>query len=382
MPLITRIDRYLFRQLALALLAVTLGLALLIWLTQSLRFVDLVVNRGLSFGVFIELTGLLLPSFVAVILPITTFVVVLFIYQRLTSDRELTVMRAAGISQFGLSRPALSLACLAMLAGYALSLWVVPASLSSFRTFQWEIRNRLVAFLLQEGVFTPVTDELTVYVRERLPDGTLRGIMVDDRRQKTSQATIFAESGQLLEGPNGPRAQLLNGTRQEIDRQTGRLNMLQFGENTIELTPTARAEAARGRDSSEMSVTELLHPPPGLVSERDAQRWRVEAHKRLAAPLTTLSYALVALFAVLTGTFQRHGNVLRPSLAVLGVVILLAIGLMIGNLANRNVTMIPLIWFHAAIPGVVVGWLLYGRIPARPPGAPHSSSPSASPSAG
>jgi lipopolysaccharide export system permease protein len=76
---VTQIDRYLLRQLALALVAVTGGLVALIWLTQSLRFVELVVNRGLSFRVFFELTGLLIPSFVAVILPITTFVVVQFV---------------------------------------------------------------------------------------------------------------------------------------------------------------------------------------------------------------------------------------------------------------------------------------------------------------
>ena len=112
--LITRLDRYMFRQLRFALVAVTGGLTALIWLTQSLRFVELVVNHGLSLGVFLELTGLLIPSFVAVILPITTFVVVQFVYQRLAGDREITVMRAAGLSPFALSRPALALALLAV----------------------------------------------------------------------------------------------------------------------------------------------------------------------------------------------------------------------------------------------------------------------------
>ncbi len=95
---ITRIDRYIFRQLSLALVAVTLGLTAFVWLTQSLRFVTLVVDHGLSLGVFLELTGLLVPSFVAVILPITTYIVIQFVYQRLAGDRELTVMRAAGLS--------------------------------------------------------------------------------------------------------------------------------------------------------------------------------------------------------------------------------------------------------------------------------------------
>ena len=69
----TRIDSYILRQLLVSLGAVTIGLAALVWLTQSLRFIELVLDRGLSFWVFLELTGLLLPSFFSVILPITTF---------------------------------------------------------------------------------------------------------------------------------------------------------------------------------------------------------------------------------------------------------------------------------------------------------------------
>src|ERR1019366_6972229 len=69
----TRLDRYIFRKLFWALIAVTAGLTALIWLTQSLRFVELLVNRGHSLLVFMRLTGLLIPSFIAVILPITTF---------------------------------------------------------------------------------------------------------------------------------------------------------------------------------------------------------------------------------------------------------------------------------------------------------------------
>ena len=116
--LISRLDIYIFRQVLLALVITTSGLTALIWLTQSLRFVDLVVNRGLSFFVFIHLTALLIPSFVAVILPITTYVVIQFVYQRLAGDRELTVMRAAGLSPWALARPALAVALLATMLGY------------------------------------------------------------------------------------------------------------------------------------------------------------------------------------------------------------------------------------------------------------------------
>jgi len=357
--ILSQLDRYIVRQLAFALVAVTGGLVALIWLTQSLRFVELVVNRGLSFGVFLELTGLLVPNFVAVILPITTFVVVQFVYQRLAGDRELTVMRAAGLSPMALARPALGLAALVVAACYVLNLSIVPVSFTAFREQQFEIRNRLAAFLLQEGVFTPVSDDLTVYVRSRDRDGTLRGILVEDERQKNSRATILAERGRLVNGPNGPRVLLQAGSRQEIDRSSGRLNVLTFAENSIDLTSSSKGTEQRYRDATEMSLAELMHPDAS-VSPRDVGKLQVEAHRRLSAPLTAMSFALVALLSVLTGAFQRYGNVLRPLAAVLGVVALLALGLAIANLASRHTELIPLIWLHAILPGVVCGWLLLG----------------------
>jgi lipopolysaccharide export system permease protein len=355
--LVTRLDVYIFRQLFLALIAVTGGLTALIWLTQSLRFVELVVNHGLSFFVFLHLTGLLVPSLTAVILPITTYVVIQFIYQRLAGDRELTVMRAAGLDPFALARPALVLALFSVAAGYALNLWLVPVSLRAFREFQWEIRNSMAAFLIQEGVFTEVSPDLTVYVRSRDPDGTLRGILVDDARDKNSPATILAQRGRLVEGPDGPRVVLLDGSREVIDHQTGRLNILSFQQNDMDLADNTRSEGGRVADMSEVSLHALLHPHP--QNPADAPKWVAEAHKRLTTPLTAMSYGMVALLTVLTGTFRRYGGFARPLASIGSVVGLLALELASQNLAARQNALIPLMWIHAVLPGVVCAWLLF-----------------------
>jgi lipopolysaccharide export system permease protein len=354
--LFTRLDIYIFRQVLLALVIATGGLTALIWLTQSLRFVDLVVNRGLSFVVFIQLTGLLIPSFIAVILPITTYVVIQFVYQRMATDRELTVMRAAGLSPWALARPALAVALLATLVGYGLSIWAVPASLNDFKQFQWEIRNRLAAFLLQDGVFTPMSDKLTVYIRSRDPDGTLRGILVDDARDPTAHATILAERGRLIDGPSGPRVLLLDGSRQEIDHQSGRLDMLTFRQNEIDLAEATKDETARPADMSEVPLRDLLDPHPYF--ERDRPKWVAEGHKRLSAPLTTLSYAMVGLFSSLGGMFRRHGGVVRPLVTVGFMVVLLALGLAFGTLGARDNSLLFLLWVHATVPGLICAWLL------------------------
>lgn len=354
-----RLDRYIFRQLLVALIAVTVGLTALIWLTQSLRFVELVVNHGLSLGVFIRLTGLLIPSFIAVILPITTYVVIQFVYYRLAGDRELTVMRASGLSPFALARPAIAVALLSTLACYALNVWLVPDSLAAFRQFQWEVRNRIAAFLVQEGVFTQVSNGLTVYVRSRDPDGSLHGILVNDERDKKAPATILAQEGRLLEGPGGPRVLLINGSRQEIDPKTGRLNILTFRENVVNLADATQHQGPRLLDISEASIHQLLHLPQG-IPKADAPRWTAEAYKRLSDPLTALSFAGVALLFSLTGTFRRQGGLLRPIASIGTVVALVALGLAIDNTAARHNVLIPLMWAQAILPGVICFWLLLG----------------------
>jgi lipopolysaccharide export system permease protein len=360
----SQLFRYVLRQLALALVAATAGLALLVWLTQALRFVELVLNRGLSLLVFLELTMFMLPNFVAIILPVATFIVILAVHTRLEGDRETVVMRAAGMSQLALARPGLALALAAAVAGWALNLWIVPESYRAFREYQFEIRNRMAAVLIQEGVFNTLGEGLTVYVRKRDPDGGFRGIMVHDERDRGAPATILAERGRLTLSGDLPQVTLENGTRQELDARTGRLRILTFAENTLTLAAPAERDEVRYRDARERGVLELFDPPASEnISARDRARFTVEAHQRLAGPVLTLSLAAVALAIVLGGGFSRHGRTGRL-LAGVGVgAALIAAGLAIGNAAASRLALIPLIWVHALLPGAVALALLL-----RPPG--------------
>jgi lipopolysaccharide export system permease protein len=285
--------------------------------------------------------------------------VVQFVYQRLSGDRELTVMRSAGLSQWALARPGLMLGAISMLASTILNIWIVPESNTAFREYQFELRNKVAAFLLQEGVFTPISDQLTVYVRQRDTDGTLRGVMVEDDRQPGTHATILAESGRLLAGSGVPRVLLENGSREEIDAKTGRLDVLTFAQDTVDLESGHGTEEQRIREDNEMSLYELFHPDPAQVPNRDFGKLLVEANRRLTQPLTTVGFALIALFFVLTGSFRRAGNLLRPLASVLTMVALMAIGLSIQSIAARNAVLLPLIWVNAILPGVVSAWLLF-----------------------
>jgi len=225
--------------------------------------------------------------------------------------------------------------------------------------------------LLQEGVFSSVGEELTVYARDRDVGGTLYGILVHDARERGAPVTILAESGRITTTPQGPRVTLFNGQRQQVERVvaadgavTMRLSVLTFQENSLDLARANRNEGQRFRNAQERDLEELFNPEEG-VSVRDRRRFLAEAHLRLSGPLTAISFALLALAVALSGRFRRFGGGLNLFIGCLLMVGLLALGLSIGNLAARQSALLPLIWMHALLPGAISAWVISGM-----PGVP------------
>ena len=80
------ITRYILRQIAAGTVLVSLALAGVVWLTQSLQFLQFIINKGLAIAAWLKLTMLLLPWFLSVILPAALFLVTIFVYNKLIVD--------------------------------------------------------------------------------------------------------------------------------------------------------------------------------------------------------------------------------------------------------------------------------------------------------
>lgn len=354
----TGIARYILRQLTVGMIFVSAALVAVLWLSQSLRLIEMIVSKGLSALTFLHMTLLLMPSFLVIILPIALFAVVMFTYNKLTADRELVVMRAAGLSNGALARPALILALLIMVLSYALTLWGIPVTVQKFREMQWSLKNEVTGILLQEGSFNRFGDGLTIYVRSRSNDGELLGLLVHDKRNAEKPVTLMAEKGALVYTENGPRVLLINGNRQQLPRGTGQLSTLYFDSYTVELAQATGSGNDRFRDARELSLAELLAAKQAVMGQVDYRRAKVELHQRLTSPLFSLGFALIALVALLRSDFDRRGQTM-PILKGIGVMLAVqAAGLGSINLATSNLSLTPLIYVVAAMPVFLGGWLL------------------------
>lgn len=347
--------RYLLRQLALPALVATLAFSGAVWLSQSLRFVDLIVNKGLPVTTFLYLTALLFPSLLLIILPVALFAAVLFVYHRLTQESELTVMKAVGLSNLQLAAPAILLATTVSLFCYAVSLYLMPLAFSSFRDLQYEIQRDFSHVLLQPGVFNTPLRDVTVYIREHRSDGTLAGILVHDERQRRQPETMMAEQGFLVQGESGPLFVLENGNRQELDLESNperpNLRILHFDRYTLDLAAAASPPDERSRKPKELFLNDLFNPGDEL-SEQTRREYLVEAHERLSWPLNALVFALIGLAGLLAQGFDRRGQWKRTVGAVVAVVLVQALSMAAGGLAETSLRFVPLMYLVPVVPAL------------------------------
>src|SRR6185437_16111657 len=230
-----RLSWYVLGQLLGPVALLTLLMTCVILLTQSLKLLDLVINRGQSAPTFIYLTFLILPGLLVIIVPIAFFFGSLFTLSRLAGDSELVVMSSAGYSQRQLAMPVFVAALVVMVVTWICSLWLMPAGQRALNAKVLDIRADIGAALLNEGEFNVPTPGLTVFIRLLGNDGQIRGIMVHDSRDAKRPVTYMAERGQLAQTPLGTRLIMQDGTMEQSAQGGSQLSVLKFKRYVFDL---------------------------------------------------------------------------------------------------------------------------------------------------
>ena len=235
------------------------------------------------------------------------------------------------MSPFEIGRPALLLASLVMMLGYLNSIYLMPASFREFKDLQREFRSELSSLFLQEGVFNPVVDGITVFIRERSESGQLFGIIIHDERIPEKPVTMMAEQGAIVTSSKGPRVLMVNGNRQEVREDDGRLSLLYFDRYTFDLSALNKTEVDLWREPRERFLNELFFSSDKAAKIYNYRELRMEGIFRLSSPVLFLTFTAIGLALLLGGDFNRRGQFLRILISVLCVT-----AVQVGVLSMKN----------------------------------------------
>ncbi len=262
------ISRYVLREhvgpLTFSLTALT-SLMLLNFISR--QFGEL-VGKGLPWSVIGEFFMLSIPFTVALTMPMSVLVAVLYAFTRLASENEVTALKANGVSPWRLVAPALVAGVFMSLALLAFNDQVLPRANHRLKTLQENISQTKPTLLLKDQVINTIA-EGKLYLKAGNIDnatGKLREVVIYDLADPLRRRTIYAERGRIaFDSVNRVDLwlELNNGEMQEVSTEKpGQLNRLFYVNDRIRVRNVGGEFNARKPDGSmkgdrEMSICEM-----------------------------------------------------------------------------------------------------------------------------
>jgi len=352
------LKRYIAKQIIVGFLLISMSLLAMLWLTQSLRFVEMVTRQGLPVYMFVQMTSLLMPRIFNILSPIALFVAVLFVYNRMITDRELVVMQSSGISPWKSAQATIVVGLLLSFFGIYVMNFGIPQAEQKFRALEWRVKNNLTQAVFREGEFTPLNETITVFIDKHESDGSVSGIFVSDESKPGIKITLTAEKGRMVQTPKGPRILFINGVRQEINKKTFKFNMLSFTRYTADFNSGSgikrKAQAAR-----EKTFMQLIHASEDkTLAPQDVRKYVVEGHRRILYPFLNIILGLIACTGLLISNFNRRGQIKIISIEIVCMILIVGNDLALTNLAGHSLYFVPALYANYFIPLLVCLYLL------------------------
>ncbi len=181
-----------------------------------IRLADLVINKGVDILSVLKLFFYLVPWLMSFTLPIAALTAVILTFGRLSSDGELTAMKASGIGLYRVAFPVLMVGAIFSFAAFFINDQVSSNASFATRRVIKEIGIKSPTAYLEEGTFIRGFENYVIFIYE-IKGNRLKNIRIYQPQQGKPTRTIIAEHGEINTWPekNMVELRLFNGTSEE-----------------------------------------------------------------------------------------------------------------------------------------------------------------------
>ena len=318
MGLQTILDRYIFREL-LSPFLISLGALCFVMLTKELlRLVELLVSKGVALFSVLKVFAHLLPSFLVLTLPIAGIIASITAFGRLSFDKELVAMRAAGLSLVRLSHPVFLFALLVFGLTLTLSQWGQPWSNVNLKKVALNLLRDELILELERGVFNETVPKMVIYVPDTQSGQDLTGIFVSDDRNPDDPRVIVAQQYFVMTDPksNQIALRLVDGVIHSRPDNVEEYSKVSFSTYDLKMNFNENLYNSDERSSVETILAKL---DQSGWKDTAALRRLMEHYKDLAFPTASLVFCILGVPVGIVS--KRSGRMGGFAVGVLVVVI-------------------------------------------------------------
>ncbi len=276
------------------------------------------------------LLSLIIPPTLPFTVPVGVLVGILIGLGRMSSDNEVTAIRAAGVSARTILRPVLTLAFLGLAAASAASIWLTPWAIRETLRISTRLAATQLTADIQPRIFEESFPGTVLYVGDVIagPVTRWRKVLIADMRapeERRPDGNILADTPPITiaeeaianPDPERNRIQLsiLNGYTYEMGRQPSEDYNSRFPVGEQVLEAQKQGDGVRVPAFSELETADLYQ----LIQSRPEAESidpRIEFHQRLALPWACV---LLAMIGLPLGISSRKGG--KSSAFVLTVIL-------------------------------------------------------------
>ncbi len=316
------LDRYLAREIALPFF-IGIGLFfVVVAFGQVLKISDSVTGLGITGGEIVQALAYSLPPLMGLLIPAAGLFATLLGVGRVAADREVIGMTAAGVSPYRLLRVPLAVGgVLAVCSAFAMIVGE-PWGVRGLRDLMARSAQRHLASGVKVGEFQQWIPGVTFYAGGR-QGRDLASVMFADRRDEARPLLISARTGNIVDGQKtGDLVFELNEgflLLDDNDAATYRVVHFERSHYRLDVGSLVRNKAKTLSSVQEKGFGELWagsHDP--AENPGDRARLMITLQRKLALPLATIIFALLAVPLACRATGGARARGFLYSAAIIG----------------------------------------------------------------
>lgn len=203
--------------------------AIIIWVFQAVNYLDLIVEDGRDFMIYLNYTLLNFPKILTKLIPFVIFFSVSYIISKYESNNELMILWNIGINKIELVNFFLKFSLLILIIQLFLTTFIVPSFQDISRKI---IRSSELTFgesLFKPKKFNDTIKNLTIYIDNKDANNILLNVYIKKDMGKNSFQITMAKKGEFIKRDNKDILQLYEG--QTINKNENKISNFTFSKS-------------------------------------------------------------------------------------------------------------------------------------------------------
>jgi lipopolysaccharide export system permease protein len=284
---------------------------IVIWVFQAVNFLDIMIEDGRSYSVYISYSLLNFPKIINKLFPFILFFSLFYVTIKYENNNELIIFWNFGINKIQLINFVFKFSIVLMLIQLIFSAVVVPKSQDLARSF---LRSSTVNFyenFIKPKRFNDTIKKVTIYSEKKDKEGNLYNLYLKKETNKDNFQITYAKKGYFKEFNNLPVLVLFNG--ETITSKNNEITNFSFSKSDFPINNIETNSFVTQQKTQELSSYNLFKCVKFLVplnkgkidpkiincDERNKNNIFKELYKRFIIPIYILVLTLIPLLVII-----------------------------------------------------------------------------------